>query len=109
MSVTFSVSLTMGTLKSEGPQQSFVEPSSKLHSLKHVTTYTAGWPVCRVQQVSVCVRRGWYIYYWYDFYLFLFLVLVLKALVTFFPALMVSRQPSVPSRLDAFAAENSER
>ena len=55
ISVTCCVSLTMGTLRSEGPQPSSVEPSYRPHSSKHVSTYTPGWPVCRLQQVSVCL------------------------------------------------------
>lgn len=52
ISVTFWASLTMETPRLEGPQLSSVEPSYRQHSPKHVTTYTPGWPVCRVQQVG---------------------------------------------------------
>jgi len=55
ISVTCWASLSTGTPRSEGPRPSSVRPSYKLHSPKHATTYTAGWPACRVQQVCVCV------------------------------------------------------
>lgn len=57
------VSLTTEILRSGGPQPSSVEPSCRLHSPKHATTYTPGWPVCRVQQVCVCVCAG----YWHRY------------------------------------------
>lgn len=56
ISVTCWVSLNMGTPRSEGPRPSSVEPSYRQRSPKPVTTYTPGWPVCRVQQVSVYLQ-----------------------------------------------------
>lgn len=66
-----------GTRRSEGPQPSSVEPSYRLHSPKRVTTYTPGWPVCRVQQVSVCVCvwRGLVLTYFWKACCWLFKVL----------------------------------
>lgn len=54
ISATCWASLTTETHRSEGPRPSSVEPSYRLHSPKHDTTYTAGWPVWAVQQVCVC-------------------------------------------------------
>lgn len=48
-------SLTMETPRLEELQLSYVQPSYRLRSPKHVSTYTLGWPVCRVQQVCVLV------------------------------------------------------
>ena len=47
----------METHRSEEPQPFCAQPSSRRHLAKCVTTSTAGWPVCKVQQVSKCGMR----------------------------------------------------
>lgn len=106
ISVTFWASLTMGTLKSEGPQPSCVEPSYRQHSPKHVTMYTAGWPVCKVQQVSVW-RQG--LSTCTGVFVSTEVLKALLMVLSHMSFLLLSRQPSVPGGLGAFATENSER